>query len=93
MQIDQWINLFEAMLWFAIGMILAYQSRFVAHRFKRLCLVTGITFFMFGLTDIWEIFTRAWFKPPALFVLNAFCVIVLLLCSITYYRRNKQPLN
>ncbi len=93
MQIDQWFNLFEAILWFALGMILALRSRVVAQRFKRLCLVTGITFFVFGTTDICEIYTRAWFKPPALFALNASCVIALLLCSITYYKIKNHHSN
>ena len=93
MQFDQWFNLFEAMLWFAIGMILTLRSRVVAQRFKRLCLVAGLTFFVFGMTDICEIYTRAWFKPRALLALNAACIIVLLLCSITYYKRKNHLSN
>lgn len=88
MEVDQIFNLLEGILWISISVIMVVRS--TGHATHRTLLrVSGFAFFLFGLSDFIEIFTRAWFRPPALLMLKVACVITLMSCFIVFRRGAK----
>lgn len=85
MELDQILNLAEAVLWFAIALILLLRARRTV-ACRMLLRVSSATFFVFGLSDLVEIFTRAWYQPLALLLLKTFCVMTLIGCLVAYLR-------
>jgi len=78
-------NLLEAIVWLAIGVVLfARSQRPTGH--VRLLRVLAVTFAIFGLTDLIEIQTGAWWKPPWLLGIKAVCVASFVLCFWHYLR-------
>jgi hypothetical protein len=39
----------------------------------------------FGVSDLWEIYSRAWWRPPALLILKATCLIGLTVTAALIY--------
>ena len=66
MELDQILNLAEALLWFAIALILFLRAkRSVPNRM--LMRISAAAFFVFGLSDLVEMVTRAWYQPIGAF--------------------------
>ncbi len=42
----------------------------------------GVVVFLFGVSDVIEFFTGAWWKPPALIVFKAVCVTGIVFCGM-----------
>lgn len=87
-------NCFEAVWWITIGGIVFWKSR---ARFEppllfglTLSTITSICFVLFGISDIIEVFTGAWYRPLALLLFKAACIVALVACGITY-RITKRP--
>jgi hypothetical protein len=81
-------NLIEAMIWFAIA-IVVFSRSLRSSSLKRLKRVVSANFFLFGLTDLVEMKTGAWWRPPWLLVLKAVCVASFVIC-FGYYRRTRR---
>lgn len=82
-------NLAEAALWFAIAIVFAL----VATRkpmVRRRSHLAAIAFFAFGLSDLLEISTGAWWRPWPLLALKSTCVAVLIGLLIDHYRRQRE---
>jgi hypothetical protein len=85
MELDQILNLAEAVLWSAIALILFLRAkRSVPNRM--LMRISAAAFFVFGLSDLVEMVTRAWYQPLGLFLLKAVCFITLIGCLVAYRR-------
>jgi hypothetical protein len=78
-------NYSEAGVWIVFSVIFGV-SALATRRFKRLFLVFCITFLLFGVSDIIEVQTGAWWRPFWLLLLKASCVISLVVCWIRYFR-------
>ncbi len=92
MHADQIFNLCEGVLWLSIAVILLCRSiRPSIHR--TLLRVSGVAFLLFGFSDFIEIFTRAWFCPPALLILKTTCVITFIACFILYRQSRKKGIS
>ncbi len=78
-------NYLESVLWFMFALILLVNAtRFgVGHRLFKVTLVTAVTFFLFGISDVIEAHTGAWWHPFGLLLLKVACVLTLAGC---YYR-------
>ncbi|MEM6930504.1 MAG: hypothetical protein AAF602_26440 [Myxococcota bacterium] len=81
-------NLVEALVWFTYGIAVLVASRRTPHR--GVGRVAGATFLLFGLSDLVELYTRAWYRPWWLAVYKAGCVVVLAGCYLGY-RRQRAP--
>ena len=81
-------NAFEAVLWISLGGAVFWKSSCLESRsrilYQRLGQVTAFWFVLFGVSDIFEVFTGAWYKPLSLLVLKAVCIVALIACGITY---------
>jgi len=94
------VNFIEAMLWCAIGLTFAGFWCAVGLGLCRIgvkrrtyvrtsSLIAAITFILFGLSDIVEIQTGAWWRPWWLLVWKGCCVVTLLVLLIQYHRRRQ----
>jgi len=84
-------NCLEAVLWVSIGIAVFRKTR--GHGlYSRLGLVASIWFILFGVSDVFEVFSGAWWRPWPLLVLKATCVIALIGCGIAY-RRLRTPIS
>lgn len=87
----QTANALEALLWAIIGCVFVWQAirrRSLAVRSR--CWIAAIAFLAFGLSDIIEITTGAWWRPWWLFALKATCVLMLIWLYIEYVRSRRR---
>jgi hypothetical protein len=88
---DQWFNFTEALLWASIGIVLLVRSpRSGGSRRRALC--AGIVFLLFGISDVIEMRTRAWYEPVALLLFKAACVAALVAVWVVHRQaRSRKP--
>lgn len=79
-------NAFEAVLWFAIAGTLIYQSS-RQPELRGQMLLAAIGFIAFGLTDVVETQTGAWWRPWWLFFWKVGCVVLLVATGISAFRK------
>lgn len=77
MQIHTWFNYGEALLWIGISffLILRIFRKNMPHRSLYAVLIIG--FFAFGVSDLVEVQSGAWWQPWWLLLWKALCVAVL----------------
>ena len=75
-------NQLESLLWFGIALILIGQAFFNKHvsPYKMLMIQSAIAFILFGISDLIESQTGAWWKPWPLLIFKGACLI-----SIAYF--------
>jgi len=87
-------NYLEAILWLAIssGFFIALLCRKGERHWK--LAIAGVTLAAFGISDIVEVETGAWWRPWWLLAWKGACVLVMLLLYIDYIknrRRSRRP--
>ena len=82
-------NSFEAVFWMAIGVWVFRKSRF-SHERQRLGLIASVWFVLFGISDIFEVFTGAWWRPWSLLLFKATCVTALITCGMISRKMMRQ---
>lgn len=76
--LGQAFNFFESWLWFAVGVVVGRSKTRLPVSGSTRCLAV-ISFLVFGVSDIIEMHTGAWYQPWSLFFLKAACVTGLLI--------------
>jgi hypothetical protein len=82
-------NCLEALLWMSISVAVFRKSRGTPAT-TRLGAVASLWFFLFGVSDLFEAYTGAWWRPWPLLVLKGACVTSLLVCGILYRKSLQQ---
>ena len=83
----RYLNLLEAALWLGIAVTAtAIAARSGPGRVRSRCLVLAVTLLAFGLSDVVETRTGAWWRPWWLFAWKAVCVCVFLALLAEHYR-------
>ncbi|MEA5576690.1 hypothetical protein [Anabaena sp. UHCC 0451] len=84
-------NYIEAVLWglFALGFIV-YSYKQDSHIAKRKNQITALIFLLFGLSDIVEVQTGAWWKPWWLFLWKASSVLGFIVCFWDYLKIHRS---
>lgn len=77
-------NYCEAGLWFIISLTVFLRLKKTEVKFKKLAVQTSISFFFFGISDLIEANTGAWWIPWWLLVLKALCILSFVYCLIKY---------
>jgi hypothetical protein len=86
MTIAQQGNLLEAVLWFAVAVaLLAAAWRGPSSR-RKILMILAAAFAAFGASDLIEMRTGAWWRPPWLLAMKGACVAVFVLCFWQYLR-------
>ena len=80
-------NYAEAALWFAIALYCA--TRAIATRRSSLWLLT-VALLLFGISDIVEVQTGAWYRPWWLLAWKAACVLAILSVGVPYIRARRK---
>lgn len=91
LELDQILNLAEGILWISIACVFLVRL----HRLQQnrdLAITCSIAFALFGVSDLIEISTRAWYQPLPLFILKAVCVVSFITVYIIYRRRRSGKL-
>lgn len=76
-------NSLEAVFWIVVGLAVWWKSR-LSFRYHKIGLVATFWFILFGISDIFEVFTGAWYRPVSLLIFKAICLVALVTCGITY---------
>jgi heme A synthase len=87
MNFHGWGNSIEAVFWVVVGVIVFCRSRRESPAVRT---VACAAFVLFGVSDVIEIFTAAWYKPVGLLVFKAVCLTTLVACYV-WYRRVRSP--
>ena len=76
-------NSLEAAFWMIVGVLVFRKSR-LSGRYRRLGSIASVWFVLFGFSDVWEVFSGAWWRPWPLFALKASCIAALVVCGFVY---------
>jgi hypothetical protein len=80
------LNYIEAALWGVIGVVLfAFAAGRAGARRRRAAVAAG-TFVLFGVSDVIEVRTGAWWRPWWLLAWKAACVFSLVVLLVGHYR-------
>ena len=83
-------NHVEAGLWSTIGVAMLIASFKQRGVIRTDCILAGVTFLLFGGSDLIEATTGAWWRPWWLFAWKALCVLVFLVLLVRYARRRRR---
>jgi hypothetical protein len=77
-------NLIEAGFWVVFGVVLVVASRRRGPAFRAVGWAAGLVSVLFGLSDLVESSTGAWWRPWWLLLWKALCIAGLVLCFLRY---------
>lgn len=83
-------NLIEAVLWFAFAIVLFAKSLFERGSVRITLGMLAVAFVVFGISDLIESRTGAWWRPLWLMLLKGTCIVVIVLGFAQYYRLTKR---
>lgn len=88
----EWIatfNAIEALWWIWLAVFVEVYWKLCAGLTPTLRDVTAVLRFSFGISDLIEIRTGAWWRPAGMFVLKGICVVGLLSCGVMVLRNRR----
>ena len=85
-----WLNVFEAAIWIVMATWLLYLALRGRSNLKNAFLVFSVTLYLFGISDIVETQTGAWYKPLGLFMLKSVCVLLIAGCLYVLFRNRSE---
>ena len=79
-------NYLESLLWFgiAMGLVIQLVKQGKTSPYFLILIVSIIAFTVFGVSDIIEASTGAWWKPIGLLIFKGCCVCAFLWCFLNY---------
>jgi hypothetical protein len=77
----------EAILWLVFAVIVAVRFRHSEIGIRRTAHVMAVFFVVFAASDVVEMQTGAWWRPPGLLVLKGVCLVGLTLSFVVLLRR------
>ncbi len=86
-------NKIECVIWAIIALGFLVRTFSLQDYRRNLAYICAISFFLFGLSDLAEVTTGAWYKPWWLLVWKAACVIVFTACFYFYLKCKKEIKN
>ena len=84
MKLEETFNYGEAGLWFIVAIVLFTRAGLMDVHPRGLGRIAAVAFFCFGISDLIEAQTGAWWEPIWLFFLKAACVLVFGTCGWKY---------
>jgi hypothetical protein len=86
----EYANYGEAALWGLVGLTFGAYAVRRAGATRRRRALAALTFLLFGLSDVVEVRTGAWWRPWWLLVWKAVCVLALVLLRAEYLRGRRK---
>lgn len=90
MDLERSGNLVEAALWAVISVTIAVRAVLERGAVRRIFVILAVAFAIFGVSDIIEARTGAWWRPWWLLAWKAGCVLVFVVCFWKYYTLRKK---
>ncbi len=81
-----WGNRLEAGLWWVVAVALAIGACRVPRRERFLWGLQAFVFAVYGLSDLIESYTGAWWQPWWLLVMKGACIVTFVLAMVGYWR-------
>ena len=86
-------NYIEAALWGAIGLVLLAYATLRASDGRKIAAVAGGVFLVFGLSDVVEVHTGAWWRPWWLLLWKAACVLSMIGLMAKHWRNRHRSMS
>mgnify|MGYP001227440322 CR=1 FL=1 len=83
-------NRIECLIWALIALIFLFRTFSFTDYRRSLCYTCAAAFFLFGLSDLVEVRTGAWYTPWWLLVWKIACAVVFITCFMVYLKRRKK---
>ena len=83
-------NAVEAAWWFLVSMVVAVRGGRMCGFTIRTRVVAALLLAAFGVSDLVEMQTGAWWRPPGLLFLKAVCVGGLIACGVVVLKRRRD---
>jgi hypothetical protein len=83
-------NYIEAGLWSSIGIGFAIAALRQKGVERKRCLIAAVTFVLFGISDLVESQTGAWYRPIWLLGWKGVCVLVLFYLMFVHFRDHRR---
>lgn len=81
-------NSLEAVFWLVFGVVLLCRRPVISGQ-RPLQLVAGVFLVLFGISDVVEVWSGAWWRPWWLLVWKGTCVVTLLVCLVRFLRARR----
>ena len=85
-------NYAEAALWIALAVVFGVCAIKRGGLTRRRCATAVPVFFLFGMSDVVEVHTGAWWRPWWLFVWKALCIVSMLWLLWDYLRARRRSM-
>lgn len=82
----QIFNSLEAVWWMSVGVVVWLKTERRQSIRRRLGFATAVWFVLFGVSDVIEVFTGAWWRPWWLLVWKVTCLVALTACGMMSLR-------
>ncbi len=82
-------NRIEAGIWFVVALILLVRALRSEQHLKRIIMILSGSFIVFGISDLIEAKSGAWWQPLWLLFLKAVCLILFFFGFRAYFRAMK----
>lgn len=83
-------NRIEAGVWILVAIGLLVKGWRSANPLRRFYAILGVAFFVFGISDVIESFTGAWWRPWWLLAMKGTCIAVFVLGFGWYYFKGRR---
>jgi len=85
-------NLWEAVFWFLVGTAVLLRPAAIGLTRKERCLVV-VALFAFGISDLVEMKTGAWWKPWWFLAWKASCALTFVALSVNHLKARKRDVR
>lgn len=82
-------NGLEALFWMVVA-VTVYRNSRSQPRDAGIGRIAAIWFALFGVSDLFEMYTGAWWRPWPLLLLKGACVTALVVCGVLYRQRHRR---
>jgi len=83
-------NYIEAALWSSIGIGFAVAAMSRSGITRRRCWIAAVTFVLFGISDLVESHTGAWYRPIWLLAWKGACLVVFAVLGFVHFREIRR---
>ena len=87
------INVFEVFWWTGCGVLVLTKTLRSGARTPRRAYFLAATFVLFGLSDVVELQTGAWWRPWWLLVWKAICIAILVSAAVQKWQDSSRRSN
>ncbi|HTM55161.1 MAG TPA: hypothetical protein VL175_14090 [Pirellulales bacterium] len=93
MDLEKSGNLIEAALWFVVSAAFTVKAILANRKLRQTFWLLATSFVVFGVSDLIESETGAWWRPLWLLAVKAICVAGFVIGFVAYFRITRRPLT